>query len=155
MAKSPLAAPLAELCDSVAVLKSRCDAIAECERADSEDAAGLEVALVQQAVQFERRRDRFRQEMNALRERNRRLELESLELQRMVTRLLEESCAATAMHRQLMLSRGITPVAPPAAASTEKRPGGSLPTPAAASVARIAQWQPLGEYVRIGAGTGS
>ena len=66
-------------------------AIAQFEGTDARETAGLEAVLVRQAVDFERRLARFRKEMMELRDKNRKLESELLELRGKMCSVMQTS----------------------------------------------------------------
>ena len=90
---------LFKLKDIAENLASRCDSLLEEDDQKSEEIERLELRLVEQAVEFERRRDRFRTQMNSLRDRNRLLEGELLEMQKQVNSLLETSVGSLSSSR--------------------------------------------------------
>ena len=72
-------------------LQAQCDSLLQHEKSQTEEASELERQLVAQAIEFERRRERFRRELHAVREKNRTLEKNLVDLERYVHGLLETS----------------------------------------------------------------
>ena len=92
--------PVVTLRECVEYLSHRCDTLLEQEEAlklgESQDADGLERALIAQAVAFEQRRARLGKEAMSLRERNRQLEMSLLQLQKKMNAMLEMSVSSLA-----------------------------------------------------------
>ena len=109
---------LFKLKDIAENLASRCDSLLEEDDQKSEEIERLELRLVEQAVEFERRRDRFRTQMNSLRDRNRLLEGELLEMQKQVNSLLETSVGSLELVSRHLMTRQSTAPPPQARCSS-------------------------------------